>query len=219
MCCGHFFSESAREGREEEKVTRAIRRGLEVFGGVIPDFNEPDLGVDPMFQGSGNRSPAMATTAAAAASVLNTSTDSNPDDDPNNVSCLLCGARPLCREEAHFHTVNPPPPLPPTITHFLERGRNVLKLQGFARPAKGRPALSQFSGSKLFLFFAFLSREDPSHTHFFGVSFYLHFYISYQFCFQVFFRVSLASALLRRRAKTVTNTRKVLYAHYALVLV
>lgn len=37
-----------------------------------------------MFQGSGNRSPAMATTAAAAASVLNTSTDSNPDDDPNN---------------------------------------------------------------------------------------------------------------------------------------
>lgn len=79
-----LISESAREGREEEKVTRAIRGGLEIFGGVIPDFNEPGQSVDPMFQGSGSRSPAMATTAAAAASVLNASTDSNPDDDPNN---------------------------------------------------------------------------------------------------------------------------------------
>lgn len=35
-----------------------------------------------MFQGS--RSPMAATTTAASTSVLNTSTDSNPDDDPNN---------------------------------------------------------------------------------------------------------------------------------------
>lgn len=56
-------------------------------------------------------------------------------------------------------------PLAPTITPFLERGRNVLKLQGFARPAKGL-ALSQFSGSKLFLFFCFSFERRPlTHTH------------------------------------------------------